>query len=100
MNFLIAIALLSQPIVPLAEPPAQGQLAAPASNDAASVESEVVAMDQRPLDQVLICRERRRAGTRVAHTECYSRARANEAADVARETVELMLENSGHNNSE
>ncbi len=96
MYFLVAIGLLLQTAGPVEEPQQAVQTAA---GVAASTGSEATAADQRPIDQVRICRERRRSGTRVAHTECYSRAHADRAADIAREQTETMLGGAGHNNS-
>lgn len=99
MDFFVAIALLLQTPAEVGGLQPQAQVLPPANSDAVtSGQAEAVA-DQRPIDQVLICRERRRSGTRMGHTECYSRSHANRAADVARETVGQMLEGSGHNNS-
>lgn len=100
MDFFVAIALFLQTSGQVADPQPQRQHnAAAGANNASPVDTDASPRTgQAPINSVLICRERRRAGTRVAHTECYSRSHADRTADVAQETMRLMLENSGHNN--
>ena len=100
MELFVAIALLLQTSSQVAEPQPQGQISGAAGAELASpAQTATATAEQTPIDRVLICRERRRAGTRVAVTECYSSAVANQRADVARETMEEMLAGAGHNNS-
>lgn len=96
MDFFVALTLLMQTPAPEVSSPSQDEVRTEDARRAALQSGE--ATEQAPIDQVLICRERRRTGTLVAHTECYSRNTANRRADIARESVRLMLENSGHNN--
>ena len=99
MDFVVAVALLLQTLGQVAEPRPQSQVGGAAGAETSAPERTAAEpADQTPIDRALICRERRRAGTRVAHTECYSRSHADRTADVAYETMRLMLENSGHNN--
>lgn len=97
MDFIVALALFLQTSGQVAEPQPQSQ--PEAVSDASSSAQTASPADQPPIDRVLICRDRRRAGTRVAVTECYSRSHADRTADRAHETMEQMLGGAGHNNS-
>jgi hypothetical protein len=51
-------------------------------------------------EEAVICRDRQRTGTRFASRVCRTQVQGDEEQERARETLRLMLENTGHNNKE
>jgi hypothetical protein len=51
-------------------------------------------------EEAVICRDRQRTGTRFASRVCRTQVQGDEEQERARELLRLMLEHSGHNNSE